>query len=219
MHPWHSVVDAPLSTATQAVVVSEDLWNRWARSPIIVPLATGLGANLLRPAIGHGLVADCTRPITVNAARLGAVRGSLSAEESAAVTAALASMLNVDHLITGTAPPQPTQAVSGWYPRFADVHLDTLEIAGQQTMFAILSDDLWNATERFVIGLRLTSQSKPPRVRWEVPLSGGPVVVGDIHLLPTTRLSQTPPRPPCPTRCTPAQCAAIGRGLKVVLHL
>jgi hypothetical protein len=172
----------------------------------------GRRTNLLRPTVGRGLVADCTRPITVNEARLGAVHRSLMAEESAAVTAALASMLNVDHLINGTAPPQPAAPMAGWYPRFTHIHFDSLAIAGLQKMFAILSDDLWNATEQFVIGLRLTSQSTPPRARWEVSLSGGTVIVGDIHLLPTAGLNQTPPRPPRPTRCAPAECAAIGRG-------
>jgi mRNA-degrading endonuclease toxin of MazEF toxin-antitoxin module len=220
VYRWHSVVEAPLGpTVQEAVVISEDPWNQWARSPIIVPLLSGVRANALRPTIGQSTIADCTRPLTVTASRLGAVLGSLSTEESAAVRSALASMLNVDHLLQGTTPPQPAAPPSVWYPHFAHIYFDTLEIDGEQKMFAILSDDLWNVTERFVIGLRLTSRSKPARARWEVPLSGGPIIIGDLHLIPTSRLNQTPPRPPHPVRCTVPQGAAIGRGLQQVLKL
>ena len=219
VYRWHSVVDARLGAATGAVVVSKDAWNEWARSPIVVPLDASLRANALRPSLGEIGVADCTRPITVSQNRLSTVRGRLSAEESTAVTAALVSMLNVAHLINGTVPPQPARPPAGWYPRFGSIYVDTLPVGGQEKMFAIVSDDRWNATQRFVIGLRLTSKRKELRQGWEVPLTGGPAIVGDIHLIPTARLEQTPPRPPRPAHCTPGQRAAIGRGLQLVLNL
>ncbi len=219
MYRWHSVVDARLGATTGAVVVSEDAWNEWARSPIVVPLDASLRANALRPSIGAIGVADCTRPITVSQTRLGTVHGQLSTEESTAVTAALFSMLNVAHLINGTVAPQPARAPAGWYPRFGSIYFGTLPIGGQEKMFAIVSDDRWNATQPFVIGLRLTSKRKELRQRWEVPLSGGPAIVGDIQLIPTARLEQTPPRPPRPVHCTPSQRAAIGHGLQMVLNL
>ena len=219
MYRWHSVVDARLGAMTRAVVVSEDAWNEWAKSPIVVPLAAELSANALRPQVGQIGVADCTRPITVSQTRLGEVRGHLSTGESTAVTTALASMLNIARLITGTAPPPPAPPTPEWYPRFGSIYFDTLPVGGHEKMFAIVSDDRWNATQPFVIGLRLTSKRKELRQRWEVPLTGGPAIVGDIQLIPTARLEQTPPRPPRPDQCTPAQRAAIGRGLQMVLNL
>ncbi|HUY09758.1 MAG TPA: hypothetical protein VMW80_09990 [Candidatus Dormibacteraeota bacterium] len=128
-------------------------------------------------------------------------------------------MLNVAHLINGKVPPQPGRPPAGWYPRFGGIYFETLPVGRQQKMFAIVSDDRWNATERCVIGLRLTSTPKELRQRWEVPLTGGPAIVGYIQLLPTARLEPSPPRPPRPVHCTPGQRAAIGRGLPMVLYL
>jgi len=113
-------------------------------------------------------------------------------------------MLSVAHLVNGTVPPQPARAPARWYPRFGSIYFDTLPGGGQEKMFATVADDRWNATQRFLIGLRLTSKRKELRRRGEVPLSGGPAIVGDIQLIQTARLEQT--SPPSALHSQPARC-------------
>ena len=127
-------------------------------------------------------------------------------------------MLNVDRLIHGGQTLAKGESVP-WYPRFGHVYYSRNAIQGSNKMYVILSDDAWNDANPWVIGIRLTSRSKPPRLRWEIPLSGGPAIVGDIFPLPKAMLDQRPPKAPRPVNTTAAERVALGRGLELLLGL
>lgn len=71
----------------------------------------------------------------------------------------------------------------------------------------------------YVSAARLTSKSKSSRVRWEVPVGGGPVVVGDLHVFAKTDLIATPPRPPRPDRLTKTEMLDLGHALERLLTI
>lgn len=70
-----------------------------------------------------------------------------------------------------------------------------------------------------VAAVRLTSKTKPHRSRWEVPVSGGYVVVGDIYSLAMSDIEQKPPRAKYPARLTNDESAAIAVKQKSSLSL
>lgn len=219
--PYHrgQIVEVDLGGAEAAVVVSESHWNTSTHSPVVVPLYTNIKPNVLRPRIPRIGVADCTRPITMQEKHLGKSVGRWSPPVEAAVRLALRAMLNIDTLISGAVPTPPPASSAPWFPRFGDIHYSLHPLAGESKMFVIVSDDAWNQRHAFALGVRLTSKTKPWRLQWEVPLPGGPAVVGDLVPLVIAQLNPRAPQHPRPKTTDQRERHAVGRGLKLVLNL
>ena len=200
-------------------MLSEDDWNDWAQDCIIVPIYPGGGMHAgtsLRVATSWG-TADCTRVVSVPAGNIGRVVAVCQRETLQAIRAGVRSFLCVNALLART--PRTGSVSSAWYPRWTHIYYRATPIQGQRKMHAVLSDDAWNSQRVSVTATRLTSRSKPSRVRWEVPLGGGPAIVSDLHLIPFADVVQRPPRPPRPTQLTDAEMMDMGHALEQLLGI
>jgi hypothetical protein len=135
----------------------------------------------------------------------------------AQIRTGLRSFLCINALLA--ASPSPSPLTAHWYPEWTHIYYSDLPVSGQLKMHAVLSDNAWNSQMAHVSAARLTSKSKASRVRWEVPVGGGPVVVGDLHVFAKAHLMEKPPRPPRPTRLTSAEMIDMGHALERLLTL
>jgi mRNA-degrading endonuclease toxin of MazEF toxin-antitoxin module len=211
--------DLPGSLATHALVLSEDDWNDWADDCVIVPIYPSPGrraAPPLRIATEWG-TADCTRVFSTASSRLTAAAGVATPRVLARIRAGVRSFLCVNALLA--ASPSPSPSTAQWYPEWTHIYYSDIPVGGQVKMHAVLSDNAWNSQMDHVSAARLTSKSKRSRVRWEVPVGGGPVVVGDLHVFAKRHLVEKPPRHPRPTRLTTAEMIDMGHALESLLTI
>ena len=85
-----------------------------------------------------------------------------------------------------------------------------------------MSDEDWNSAPgaNHFAAVRLTSKTKPQRLRWEVPVGDGSfVVTGDIYSVPLADFEQTPPPEKYPAQLTDEESAAIAENQKSTLTL
>jgi hypothetical protein len=133
------------------------------------------------------------------------------------VRGGLHSFLCISAFLTNVSSAAPVS--KHWYPEWNHIYYHDQEVRGQLKMHAVLSDNAWNHGMGYVSTARLTSKSKESRVRWEVRVKGGAVVIGDLHVLAKNSLIQKPPNPPRPTRLTPVEMVDIGNALKGLLTI
>jgi mRNA-degrading endonuclease toxin of MazEF toxin-antitoxin module len=200
------------------LVLSENDWNDWSGDCVIVPLyPSGVhGGTLLRVSTTWG-TADCTRIVSVNNTVLTAYAGQGEPAMLAGVRAGVRSFLCIDDLRVGRDVSTSNSGL--WYPRWTYIYYRRTPISGARKMHAVLSDDAWNSQLRSVSAARLTSKSKSSRLRWGVPVKGGPVVVGDLHILAVGGVIQDPPSPPRPQKLTKAEMADMADALGRLLSL
>ena len=87
---------------------------------------------------------------------------------------------------------------------------------------AAVSDDDWNATVgvRHCAAVRLTSRGpNAKRMRWEVPVSGGFVVAGDLYALPYAAMQRQAPSARYPQRLSPDESSRIALRQQITLSL
>ena len=213
------MLDLPGGRATHALVLSEDDWNSWANDCVIVPIYPShvlRAGNQLRVETRWG-TADCTRVFNIGNPSLTAFAGTPSIPVLAQIRRGVRSFLCVDALLAQSIAPEPLTA--SWYPKWAYSYYSNIGVRGERKMHAILSDNAWNSEMDYVSAVRLTSKSKESRVRWEVPVKGGPVIVGDLHLFAKSNVIQKPPRPPRPGRLTNTEMVDMGHALERLLTI
>jgi mRNA-degrading endonuclease toxin of MazEF toxin-antitoxin module len=209
----------PGSLATHTLVLSEDDWNDWANDCVVVPIypmRAIKAAPPLRITTQWG-IADCTRIFSTPNARLNGPVASVPGAVLASIRSGVRSFLCVDALLATA--PATAPATGRWYPQWTHVYYSNIPVNGRRKMHAVLSDNGWNSQMAYVSAARLTSKSKGSRLRWEVAVQGGPVVVGDLHVFAKTDLVASPPRPPRPDRLTRIEMHDMGHALERLLTL
>ena len=214
----------PGARATHAVVLTEDLWNAQLRDSIVVPIYNQPGANQssLLVQIDGDLFANCTRVQSMDHEFIEQEVGACSHEPWLRTRIGVRRFLDIDRRIAKLPPVQPSAPRTGWFPRQNHVRFAVNpSIPAKDKLYGIISDDDWNALPSApnVAAVRLTSKPKPTRLRWEVPVSGGFVVVGDIYSLAMSDIERKPPPAKYPARLTNDESAAIAVKQKASLLL
>jgi hypothetical protein len=87
----------------------------------------------------------------------------------------------------------------------------------QREIFAVISSDDWNVQARHATVVWLTSWDKRFRRPWQVPVSGGYAVCGDVLMRAYSSFDKrTQPRI---RRLTRTEMAAVAAGLEATLKL
>ncbi|HEV7493727.1 MAG TPA: hypothetical protein VGO10_08100 [Baekduia sp.] len=188
------------AAAEQLLVLSENDWNDTMRDSIVVPVMrlTGVAPNALRISVDEtpGLYAQCTLVQSIAHDGIGAPLRVCPEEAWIRTRLGVRRFLDIDRRRTSAAKPSPSPERTEWWPRQDDVHIATLPGIPQQKVVSAISDDDWNSTAsvRHCAAARLTSRGpKANRVRWEVPVSGGFVVAGDLSALPYAAINRQAP--------------------------
>ena len=194
------------------------------RDSIVVPIYRLPGANqsslLIR--INGDLFANCTRVQSMDHGFIKSEFGACSPEPWLRTRIGVRRFIDIDRRIAKLPPVQPSAPRSGWFPQQNHVHFAVNpSIPAKDKLYGIISDDDWNSfpSAPNVAAVRLTSKTKPNRSRWEVPVSGGFVVAGDIYSLAMSDIEQKPPPATYPARLTNDESAAIAVKQKSSLSL
>ncbi len=207
--------------AKAVLVVSEDDWNQWATDSVVVPLYgtdRPLTPSLLCPRVA-GLVADCTRVLSMPHEDFGEFIAPGEQHDVAAVRAGMAAFLCVDDLRQGQSSGRPARGANAWYPSQGHVYHANPPKHPLHKMYGVLTDDVWNADHEYVATVRLTSHVKARRAEWETPVRGGCICVGNIFQVDIGDIRQRPPEPPRPRVLSPDERRALGAGLTELLAL
>jgi mRNA-degrading endonuclease toxin of MazEF toxin-antitoxin module len=208
-------LEIPGAGASHILVLTEDLWNQQMGDSVVVPIydLPEAEASLFRVAAGERLKADCTRVQTMSQEFIGKRVVECPHESWVRVRIGVWKFLDIDRRIAKMLPPDPANPASAWWPRQNDIHFaGNLAISTQDKLYAVVSDNDWNALPGVanVAAVRLTSKTKPQRLRWEVPVGdSGFVVAGDIYSIATRAFEQKTPPKRYPSRLTEDESAAI----------
>jgi mRNA-degrading endonuclease toxin of MazEF toxin-antitoxin module len=214
----------PGAQAPSLLVLSEDDWNSTIPDGVAVPMfdrGPEQAESLMLVHITGTLFADCTKVQTVVEGHWGQWEASCDRSALTRVEDGVRAFL-VTRQLKEKRPPAPARTPSrarGWWPHQGAVRYADPPINGVRKMHGVLSDDAWNEIGSSWTTVRLTSQSKGWRARWEVPVTGGFVVSGDLFATPRGALDQSPPKPPRPDRLTLDEMAQIADRIEVVLGL
>jgi len=105
--------------------------------------------------------------------------------------------LAIEQRRTKSPPATAESPRSDWWPRQNDIHFaSNAAIGPDDKLYAAIADNDWNslASTTYTAAVRLTSKTKPRRSRWEIPVTGGWVVTGDLYSIAYRRFEQSPPR-------------------------
>lgn len=130
--------------------------------------------------------------------------------------------LDIDRRVEKKPSLPPTAPRSDWTPVQNEVHFGSdPSIGSDDKLYALISDDDWNSlpATTHAAAVRLTSKTKRQRLRWELPVTGGCVVTGDIYSISDTRLKQRPPPPKYPSHLSEEESSLIAARQKTVLTL
>lgn len=222
---WGHLYDFELegAQAEAVLVVSEDEWNIRTRDAVIVPVyrAPGTAAGNVRIAIDDELAADCTRVQNVAQDTLGDDRGSCPRDPLTRVRLGIRVYLDIDRLIQQAGPKTALKPRSEWWPRQGQVRYAEIPEFPASKMFCIISDDDWNSRESSIYSaaLRLTSKTREWRGRWEVEISGGWIVAGQLYSLIHEDINLVPPTPPRPQEASVEELDQLAKRLSVLLKL
>lgn len=205
----------------RAVVISEDAWNHAMADSVIVPFYRDANArgSLLRPRLDESLIADCTAVGSIAHDDLSDEPiGECSEEVMAAVAAGVRSYFGIDRLLDPPRVRPRTQGRSDWWPRQSEVHWAT-RIAPTAKPVAVISEEASNVTFNHAAAVRLTSQTKGWRGRWEVPLRDGNAISNDVHLVSYSGFDQKPRAKPPLGRLNAGEMKALAERLVQTLQL
>ena len=181
---------------------------------IVVPIYGLPGAKpssfLVR--IDGDLFANCARVQSMDHGFIRREVGACSQEPWLRARIGVRRFLDIDHRIAKPPPVQPSVPRTGWFPQQNHVHFAVNPaIPAKDKLYGIISNDDWNSfpSAPNVAAVRLTSKTKPNRSHWEVPVSGGFVVAGDIYSLATSDIEQKRPPAKYPARLTNDESATI----------
>jgi len=211
--------------ASHVLILSEDLWNQQMGDSVAVPLydLPDSEPSLFRVAISKRLRADCTRVQSLRHEFIGKAVASCPNEPWVRTRIGVRSFLDIDRRITKNPTKPPLSPNLGWWPRQNDIHFATNPaISASDKLYAVVSDNDWNSLVGVLntAAVRLTSKTKPKRLRWEVPVGGGGfVVAGDIYSVATGSFEQKEPPKKYPARLTDDESAAIAVKQKSALTL
>ncbi len=221
---YESGVDGAASE--QLLVLSENEWNDTMRDSVVVPVMrlTEVAPNLLRVALDDapGLYAQCTLVQSIAHEDIGTPLGICPETTWIRTRLGVRRFLDIDRRRAGGAKPSPSTGRGDWWPRQDEVHFATLPGIAQDKLMAAVSDDDWNSTAgaRHCAAVRLTSRGpKTTRARWEVPVSGGFVVAGDIYALPYAAMRAQAPPARYPQRLAPDESSRIASRQQTTLNL
>jgi mRNA-degrading endonuclease toxin of MazEF toxin-antitoxin module len=226
-HPLSGLVyelQIPGAQATHALVLSEDSWNAEMSDSVVVPLypLPDTTPSLLLVEVGRILKAHCTRIQSMSHDFLGNPIARCPDDAWKRIRIGVRRFLDIDRRIAKAAVQPPLISRVDWWPRQNDIHFArNAAIGGKDKLYGVISDDDWNslAGTVHVAAVRLTSKTKPARLRWEVPVSGGFVVTGDIYSVALTVVEQNPPPRKYPSRLTVDESAQIAAKQKAALTL
>jgi mRNA-degrading endonuclease toxin of MazEF toxin-antitoxin module len=214
------------ATAEHLLVVSENDWNDTMRDSVVVPVMrlTGVRPNALRVALDPepDLYAQCTLVQSIAHEDIGAPLRVCPEEAWVRTRLGVRRFLDIDRRRTNSAKPPLAAGPTHWWPRQDDVHFATLPGVPQDKLMAAVSDNDWNSTvgARHCAAVRLTSRGpKAKRVRWEVPVSGGFVIVGDLYALPFTAMHRQAPPAKYPQRLSSDESSRIALRQQITLSL
>jgi mRNA-degrading endonuclease toxin of MazEF toxin-antitoxin module len=210
--------------ATHALVITEDVWNVQRGDSVVVPLypLPHVSPSLFLVALDNTLKANCTRVQSMSHEFLGNPVARVGGEPWNRVRIGIRKFLDIDRRISKTPVPPPANPRTDWWPRQNDVHFArNPEIQATDKLYGVISDDDWNSltTTPNVAAVRLTSKTKPNRLRWEVSVTGGFVVTGDIYSIALADFEQKPPPKKYPARLSADEAAAIAKKQKSALTL
>jgi mRNA-degrading endonuclease toxin of MazEF toxin-antitoxin module len=214
----------PGAQATHVVVLTEDIWNAQMTDSVVVPLyqEPDAKASIFRVEVDDELRADCTRVQSMAHEFIGQWTATCSDESWDRMLIGVRKFLDIDRRIAKTAPPRIRVRRSDWWPRQNNIHFATnTAIKTSDKLYAVVSDNDWNSLPESltVAAVRLTSKTKKQRLRWEVPVSGGFVVTGDIYSVAVSDFEQKTPRQPYPTKLSDDESAAIAERQESALSL
>jgi mRNA-degrading endonuclease toxin of MazEF toxin-antitoxin module len=206
------------------VVLTEDIWNAQMGDAVVVPLYNWPDASLssLLVEVDDSLRANCTRVQSMAREFIGDWTGECPDDPWNRLRIGVRLFLDIDRRIAMTPPHRLRTRRSDWWPRQNNIHFATnTAIAASDKLYGIVSDNDWNSLpeSKTVAAVRLTSKTKPQRLRWEVPVGGGYVVTGDIYSVAVSDFEQKPPRAGYPSRLSDDESAAIATKQQTVLSL
>lgn len=190
----------PGAIATQLLVLTEDAWNERVGDSVVVPVfpAEDVKTNLYRVETAPGLVADCTRVQSLPHRFFGGRVGACPDEPWTRIRIGVRKHLDIDARIARRGRVSARTTRTDWWPRQREVYFATRSDVPGDKLYGVISDDVWNSRPAvaYCTTTRLTSRGpKEWRRRWEVPVTGGWVVSGDLYLTAYRRMDQTPPDP------------------------
>jgi hypothetical protein len=224
LYGWRYQAAVPGAAAAELLVLTEDPWNQAMRDSVVVPIYRIPDPNpsVVEVLIADDLVAICTRVQNVPHEFFGASLGRCEMEPLTRVRIGVRRFLDIDARERQAPSPTPPTSRMEWWPRQSAIHFATNpRIGPDDKLYAIVADDGWNSREStsYTAAVRLTSHTKPFRVRWEVPAAGSFVVSGDLYSLSYHRFERRPPRDPYPTALTPAETADVAASQRRALSL
>lgn len=215
----------PRTRAEAFLVLSEDDWNAIFPDVVAVPVwqIADASPNDLRVAIGPKRFCECTRVSSIGTgALLGPAVGSAAPGVMTAVEAGVRAYLCIPQLLARgpCTPASGPRTASSWWPGQGEVRYTSPPIAGKHKLHSPLTEDAWNEVAPHWTTVRLTSVTgKKKRKRWEVPVTGGCVVSGDLFLTPRGAMDAKPPKPPRPNQLTTTELAEVAQRLAATLLL
>lgn len=210
--------------ATHVLVLTEDLWNSQMGDSVVVPLYDLPDAkpSLFLVEIGSKLKAHCTRVQSMSHGFIGTAIARCPDQAWVRVRIGVRKFLDIDRRIAKTPAQPPRNPRTDWWPRQNDIHFArNAAISSTDKLYGVISDEDWNslAGTPNVAAVRLTSKTKANRMRWEVPVTGGFVVTGDIYSVALGDFEQKTPPSKYPARLTDDESAEIAEKQKATLTL
>jgi hypothetical protein len=213
----------PKGRAAQLVVLSEDDWNRVIPDVVAVPVFKypDQEPSLMLVALGDERFADCTKVQTVEESFWGTEEDACDATQLAEIEGGVRAFLSLTQMQDKrpAAPAKAPPSKDNWWPAQGLVRYAQTAINDQCKMHAVISEDYWNEIGPSWSTVRLTRWTKAWRSRWEVPVTGGYVVSGDLFATPRGDLDPRPPRSPRPNRLTADELADTAAAIRTVLQL
>lgn len=227
-HPLCGIIhtlEIPGAQASHVLVLTEDLWNQQMGDSAVVPLyeLQNVAPSLFLVEVGQRLKANCTRVQSMAHEFIGTPVSDCPAEAWLRVRIGVRKFLDIDRRIAKAPVPAPLSPSPGWWPRQNNIHFaSNAAIAASGKLYVVVSDNDWNSAAGVpnVAAVRLTSKTKPQRLRWEVPVAGGSfVVTGDIYSVAMSTFEHKPPKAKYPNQITDDESASVAKKQRASLTL
>jgi len=214
----------PGAQATHVLVLTEDIWNTRMADSVVVPVyhLPDATPSVFLVEVGSKLKANCTRVQSMSHQFIASAVARCPDDPWVRVRIGVRKFLDIDRRIAKTPAKPPVSPRADWWPRQNDIHFArNAAISPNDKLYGVISDDDWNslAGAPNVAAVRLTSKTKANRLRWEVPVTCGFVVTGDIYSIALGDFEQKPPPSNYPARLTEDESAAVAKKQKAALTL
>jgi mRNA-degrading endonuclease toxin of MazEF toxin-antitoxin module len=213
----------PGAQARLFVILTEDLWNEQMRDSVIVPVYDLVaGESAMSVALPDAQTAICTRVQSMPHEFIGPAVKRCPTEPLRRIQQGVSQFLAIEQRRTKTETPPPDSPRDGWWPRQNDIHFaSNAAIGPEDKLYAVIADDDWNSlpSSSYTAAVRLTSKTKPQRMRWEIPVAGGWIVTGDLYSIAYSRFEQSHPRDPYPKSLTTVESSRIAGRQRTTLGL